>query len=110
MTVWNSAKCRLSPYEMVQAGWKVTQAQNVPTGSGLSGTISRAYSSGGLTTSQSSIKGSREFQRQTISGNKLKGRYRWTINYNGSSSNNWINMKVEDAVGQTKWFAWELDC
>ena len=99
-----------SPYEMVQAGWKVTQAQNVPTGSGLSGTISRAYSSGGLTTSQSSIKGSREFQRQTISGNKLKGRYRWTINYNGSSSNNWINMKVEDAVGQTKWFAWELDC
>ncbi len=99
-----------SPYHMVAAGWKVTQASNVPTGSGLSGYISRAYSSGGLTTSQSSIKGIREFQRQSITGNKLKGRYRWTMNYNGSSSNNWINMKVEDAVGQTKWFAWELDC
>ena len=61
-----------SPYHMVAAGWKVTQASNVPTGSGLSGYISRAYSSGGLTTSQSSIKGIREFQRQSITGNKLK--------------------------------------
>jgi len=111
---WHSQEFSISggkaPYQMVKAGWKVTQANNVPTGSGLSGTISRSYSSGGLTTSQTSSKGIRDFQRQSISGNKLKGRYRWSFNYNGSSSNNWINMQVEDAVGQTKWFAWELDC